>query len=345
MKPSSPAASLSDHLSALGEPVRLRILRIVEKEELSVGEVAKIVQLPQSTVSRHLKVLLDAGWVTRRSEGTATLYRLIPDDLAPACRGLWRAIREQLPADPAAADLAEDDRRLASVLAERREDSQAFFGRVAGQWDEVRAQLFGPRFTPLALLNLLPAEWTVADLGCGTGNAAELLAPAVRRVIAVDQSGPMLAAAQKRLAGVKNVDFLAGDLEALPLADASVDAAVCVLVLHHVADPGQACREAARILRPGGTALIVDMVEHDRTTYRHTMGHRWLGFSSRAMEAYLAAAGLEQVRYRPLASDTQALGPGLFVCTARRPEETSTDKTGKAGESGRSKGRTGNVDK
>ncbi len=327
MKPTA-ATSLSDHLTALGEPIRLRILRLVEREELSVGEVARVVQLPQSTVSRHLKVLLDSGWVTRRSDGPATLFRLVSDDLPEGCRGIWVAVREQLSRDRLTPEVREDEQRLAAVLLERREDSRAYFGRVAGQWDEVRNELFGTRFGPLALLGLLPESWTVADLGCGTGNAAELLAPLVRRVVAVDQSAPMLNAARKRLERFENVEYVEGELTNLPLEPGSTDAAVCLLVLHHVADPASAMAEMARILRPGGHLLIADMVHHDRAEYRHTMGHRWLGFSEAAVKAHFHAAGLEQATYRRLPSDTVAKGPDLFVATGRVPQIAKSDPSG-----------------
>lgn len=313
--------SLVERLAALGEPVRLRLLRLLEREELSVGELAKIVQLPQSTVSRHLKVLSDGGWVVSRSEGTSTLLRLVQDDLEEAHRALWHTVREQL---SGAAELEEDSRRLAGVLGERMGDTQAFFGRVAGEWDGVRRELFGERATVQALLALLPESWTVADIGCGTGNAAEVLAPLVSKVIAIDQSDAMLSAARKRLKGIDNVEFLRGDVEKLPLKDASVDAAVCVLVLHHVADPAVACREMARILKPGGVCLIVDMVEHDRVQYKHAMGHRWLGFGIPQLVRLLGSAGLESVKFSVLPAAAEAKGPGLFACAARK---TSKNKT------------------
>src|SRR5262245_24355051 len=178
-----------ERLAALVAMTRLRILRLLELEALSVGEVAKVVQLPQSTVSRHLKVLADADWVVRRNEGTATFYRLIHDDLPAEVRTLWMAVREQM---PGSSELAEDQRRLRAVVAERRTDSLSFFGRYAGEWDHLRTELFGGRFTSLALLSLLRRDWSVADLGCGTGNASELLAPVVERVYAIDVSEPML---------------------------------------------------------------------------------------------------------------------------------------------------------
>ncbi|MFT3685412.1 MAG: metalloregulator ArsR/SmtB family transcription factor [Phycisphaerales bacterium] len=308
--------TLVDRLAALSEPVRLRLLRLLEREELSVGELAKIVQLPQSTVSRHLKVLGDGGWIVSRSEGTSTLLRLVLDDLDEPHRALWRTVREQLGGTP---ELEEDTRRLTSVLAERMGDTQAFFGRVAGEWDGVRRELFGERATVQALLALLPEAWTVADIGCGTGNAAEVLAPLVSKVIAIDQSEAMLAAARKRLKGVENVEFMRGDVEKLPLKDASVDAAVCVLVLHHIEDPTVACREMARVLKPGGVCLIVDMVEHDRVQYKHTMGHRWLGFGVPELVRLLGTVGLDSVKVSVLPAVAEAKGPGLFACAARKP--------------------------
>jgi ArsR family transcriptional regulator len=320
MKRRAAPTPVTDRLAALSDGVRLRILRLLEREELAVGEVAKVIQLPQSTVSRHLKVLSDVAWVQKRTEGTATFYRLVLDDLPSEARGLWVAVRDLSRAEGAGPEAEEDARRLQSVLAERREDALGYFGRVAGQWDDVRTDLFGSRFTLHGLLHLLSREWTVADLGCGTGNASELLAPLVRKVYAVDQSAPMLAAAKRRLEGARNVEFLAGELTELPLPAASCDAAVCVLVLHHVEKPEAALREMRRVLRPGGRALVVDMVEHDRAIYRHSMGHRHLGFSEARMAALCRGAGLDDARYAPLPSDTTAKGPGLFALTARAPD-------------------------
>lgn len=306
-------------LASIAEPTRLRMLRLLETEELSVGEIAKVVQLPQSTVSRHLKVLAESGWLTRRPAGTATIYQLVLDDLAQEPRSVWVAVRAQLDGRP---EVAEDLRRLAAVIAERRLDSQSYFGRVAGEWDSVRAELFGDDFTARALLSLIPRGWVVADLGCGTGNASELLAPHAERVIAVDRSEPMLEAARKRMRGAANVQFQAGELERLPLADRSVDAAVCFLVLHHLEAPQKALREMARILRTsrgGGVALVVEMVEHDRAEYRRTMGHRHLGFSADTLRTLMAEAGLREPTIHHLARVPDAAGPGLLAATGRVP--------------------------
>ncbi len=308
-----------ERLAALGDPTRLRVLRLLEAEALSVGEVASVVQAPQSTISRHLKVLADAGWVVRRSEGTATFYRVILDDLAAEARPLWLAVRDQL---GHSLESAEDQRRLAAVLAERRTDSLSFFGRYAGEWDHLRAELFGNRFTSIALLSLLRRDWTVADLGCGTGNASELLAPVVEKVIAIDMSSPMLDAARERLKDVPNVTFVASGAERLPIPDASVDAAVAVLVLHHLGEPAAMVAEAVRALRSdrhGGVLLIVDMVAHQRAEYRHTMGHQHLGFSKEHITSLLTQAGLTDIAYRELPGSPDAKGPCLFAATGRIP--------------------------
>ena len=164
---------LTDRLHALSDMLRLRMLRLLESNELSVGEVAKVFQLPQSTVSRHLTTLAKAGWLVKRQMGTATFYSLTLDDLDRDARGVWVVVRDQIAGGP---ETEEDDHRLEGVLAERRMDSVSFFGRVGGEWDAIRNELFGERLTALGLLSLLHADWTVADIGCGTGNAAELLA-------------------------------------------------------------------------------------------------------------------------------------------------------------------------
>jgi len=308
-------ASIAERLAALADPLHLRICRLLEREELSVGEVARALQLAQSTASRRLKILAEAGWITRRSEGVSTLFRMGIDDLPEADRRLWQTAREELAGDET---LEEDDRRLAAVLAERRADSRTFFGRVAGQWEEIRASLFGRSFLAGALPSLLPESWEAADFGCGAGDASAVLAPFLRRIVAFDQSDEMLEAARRRLAQFENVRVLPGEAHEAPLEDASVDLAVCSLLLHHVQRPDAVVREMARVLRPGGRALIIDMLPHSRQEYRQSMGHLHLGFDPRWMSEAMLTAGFDRVRIVNLPSDPEAKGPSLFVATGAK---------------------------
>jgi ArsR family transcriptional regulator len=308
------APLILDHLSSLGDATRTRILLLVDRHELSVSELCAVMQLPQSTVSRHLKALADADWVTNRAEGTSNVYT-IAKDLDPAARRLWILVREQLGTTTAA---AQDQRRLRAALTERTTKSQEFFTSSAGQWDRLRDDLFGARFHLAALAGLADADWTVGDFGCGTGQVSAALAPFVARVIAVDSSAAMLQAARRRLQTYDNVEVRRGELEALPVDADALDAAAMMLVLHHVPDPPRALAEVARVLKPGGRLLLVDMLPHDRETYRQQMGHVWLGFSESHIERVLQDAGFSDIRVVALPPDTKVKGPALFVATGRQ---------------------------
>jgi ubiquinone/menaquinone biosynthesis C-methylase UbiE len=309
------APAIFDRMSALADATRSRLLLLLERHELTVGELCQVLQLPQSTVSRHLKLLGDEGWVSARAEGTSRRYRMPADRLDADARQLWQLVRGQVAALGAA---EQDAERLRSVLAQRSTRSREFFSSAAGEWDRLRAELFGRRADLLGLLGLLDEAWTVGDLGCGTGQVAQSLAPFVRRVVAVDSSPAMLDAARARLAELPNVDVREGELESLPVADGELDAVITFLVLHYVAEPGEALAQAARALRPGGRLLVVDMMPHEREEYRQAMGHVWQGFEAARLEGWMAEAGLGAFRYVPLPPDPAAKGPGLFAASARK---------------------------
>lgn len=310
--------AILDHAASLSDVTRCRVLQVLDRHELTVSELCQVLQLPQSTVSRHLKVLAGGGWVRSRREGTSHLYQMANGTLDEVAAELWRLVRGQTSEIAAS---RQDLARLASVLAARRGRSQEFFASTAGRWDTLRDELFGPRFDLLALAGLLDPAWTIGDLGCGTGRLAAAFAPFVARVIAVDGSPAMLEAARERLSDCANVSFSEGELEDLPLADAELDAATLVLALHHASDPERVLAEARRVLKPGGRLLVVDMLPHDREELRAQMGHIWLGFSASQIERFLAKAGLAGGRVRPLPADPEARGPTLFAATARRPTD------------------------
>jgi len=317
------APAILDHLASLADTTRSRILLLLDRDELTVSELCTVMQLPQSTVSRHLKALADAGWVTGRADGTSNVYAMTRDDLDPAARRLWLLVREQVAPTAAA---AQDQRRLRATLAARRTKSQEFFSSSVGQWDRLRDDLFGDRFHFAALAAFAGQDWTVVDLGCGTGQVSAAIAPFVKRVIGVDESAAMLQAAKKRLNGVDNVELRRGELEALPMDDARADAAMLMLVLHHVPEPQHAIAEVARVLKPGGRVVVVDMLPHDRESYRQQMGHVWLGFSEEQIERMLGDGGFDKVRVVPLPPDQKAKGPALFVATAEKPERAKRTK-------------------
>ena len=307
--------AILDHLSALADTTRSRLLLLLDRHELTVSELCGILQLPQSTVSRHLKALGDAGWVTSRAEGTRNVYTMKFSEADGGARRLWTLVREQIGPSPAA---VQDQQRLQSVLAERRTTSQEFFSSSAGQWDRLRDELFGDRFHLASLAAFLNPSWIVGDLGCGTGQVTAALAPFVSRVVAVDSSAAMLQAARRRVQSLDNVDLRRGELEDLPIDDGRLDAATLMLVLHHVAEPARALSEVARVLKPGGRIILVDMLPHDREHYRQQMGHVWLGFSHAQTEHLLTEAGFEEVHVVSLPPDAKSKGPALFVAGARR---------------------------
>jgi ArsR family transcriptional regulator len=322
-KPTPSRLKILEDLSALADVTRSRLLLLLEEHELTVSELCTVLQLPQSTVSRHLKTLLAGGWVQPRAKGTHRLYRMAAEDLSAAAASIWSVTREDVAATSAA---RQDMGRLQSVMRQRRSRSEQFFSATAEQWDHVRDELFGTRFQSAALLGLLPGGMAVGDLGCGTGRISEALAPVVDRVVAVDASAPMLETARQVLQPWPNVVLRQGELEALPISDGELDAATLVLVLHHVIDPARVIAEAARVLRPGGVLLVVDMLSHDRTEYRQQMGHLWLGFSEKQLRRYLAPAGLRLERFLSLPADPAAKGPALFIALSRRPRAGTDEK-------------------
>ncbi len=306
-------AAIFDDLTALSDATRSRMLLILERHELTVSELCAVLQLPQSTVSRHLKTLADASWVTSRRDGTSRYYTLALDDRDAHTRRLWSLLREQI-ATTAGAD--QDARRLKGVLGRRQTKSEEFFASASGQWDRLRRELFGAASGLHTLPAFIDARWAIGDLGCGTGETSAALAPFVARAVAVDRSGEMLQAARRRLRDLPNVEVRRGELEALPIADGELDAAVMILVLHHVPDPAAALQEAARTLKPRGRIVLCDMMPHDREEYRQQMGHVWLGFGDDQIRRLLGGAGFGDIRIVPLPVDPAAKGPALFVASA-----------------------------
>ena len=307
-------AHVHDRLATLADPTRGRILLALEQQELTVGELCTVLSLPQSTVSRHLKVLADDNWVTTRHEGTSRFYARNAT-LDSGAEKLWAVVADDL---RAGANFKRDIARLGDVLAQRRAKSREFFAGAGATWDELRQELFGTAVGGGALLGLLDESWVVGDLGCGSGHLTALLAPFVGRVIGVDASDSMLDRARTRLAGIPGAELRMGELEALPIAADELDAAVLSLVLHHSPDPRRVLAESRRVLKTGGRLLVVDLLPHERSEYREHLGHVWLGFSENQIEEWMEGAGFSRVKVVALPSDHGAKAPGLFVATGTK---------------------------
>ncbi|HEU4996123.1 MAG TPA: metalloregulator ArsR/SmtB family transcription factor [Gemmatimonadaceae bacterium] len=309
------SAAALDRLGTLADATRSRILLLLEGTELTVGELCMVMQLPQSTVSRHLKILSDESWVESRDSGASRFYTLRVSHLDPFARRLWNVVREQMSSSAAA---QQDMLRRSSVLNARRVKMHTYFTGAASTWDQVRVDIIGARTDLLALLDLLDENWTVGDLGCGTGNLSEALAPVVRRVIAVDESGAMLSAAKRRLEPFDTVEVRAGSVESLPIENGELDVALLFMVTHFVLEPARVLEEVRRVLKPGGRLVILDLTAHEREEYSLQMGHVWQGFTEEQVRSWVTDAGLSVVRYRVLPADPKAKGPALFTLVATK---------------------------
>jgi ubiquinone/menaquinone biosynthesis C-methylase UbiE len=282
-------------LKALADPLRLRILASVAEEELTVGEVQEIVDSVQSSVSRNLAILRAAGFVHDRKEGTSVYFSARSDMPEPA-RELFASLQGRLAEIP---EVKRDQARLAECRRRRLQRSKSYFESVAGDWERIRKSYFDDRATSLAIEKLLPPDLTVADIGCGTGSLTFELARFARKAIGVDLSGEMLrrARAVARERAIHNVEFRQGDIFKLPLESHSIDAAFCVMVLHFLPEPERAIAGLCRIVRRGGSVILVDLVQHKQEWMREQMAHRWLGFDRASIESWFRKAGAPSIDY------------------------------------------------
>ncbi|MGB0716341.1 MAG: ArsR/SmtB family transcription factor [Phycisphaerae bacterium] len=311
---------------AMADKTRQRVLGVLSRQELSVSELVELLRQPQSTVSRHLKVLRQAGLILDRREGQTVLYTL-PSSELPASSGdaspdlehrLLGWVREQ--PLPEALQI-----RLTDLLERRDSNGHDSFGRMARRWDALREESFGTAFPWEAMIGLLPSSWHVADLGTGTGYLLPVLADHFAHVTAIDPSASMLDIARTRMSGsaIENVTLGSGDLVELPIDSGDVDLALAVLVLHHVEEPVRALREIGRVLRPGGLCLIVEQHEHRNQGFQDRMHDLRDGFSPAVLHGMLSDAGFDVVRRNDLVTVARADdAPALHATVARRRVES-----------------------
>ena len=286
---------LLDIFRALGDPTRLRIFALLRRMELSVGELAQVLGQSQPRVSRHVRILADAGLTTRRREGSWVFLALADD---PAHEPLLAAI------DQAAGEWAEDDAaRLSAVRAERTAAAERYFEAHADDWDAIRSLYVSEQQVEEAMADLLGERpvGRLVDLGTGTGRMLELFGQTAARAVGVDRSPEMLRLARAKLAeAVPAAELRQGDLTALPLTDGVADTVILHQVLHFVPQPGTALAEAARLVADDGRMLIVDFAPHEREELRSRDAHQRLGFSDKQIEAWLASVGLDLIAIREL---------------------------------------------
>ena len=309
----------------LADSTRLRALGLLAREELGVGEMARILGLSPSRLGNHLRILREADLVTDRKEGTWTFVRLNRDGGLPG--DLWAAVEIELARHESfVADLA----RLEEVLEERRARSRAYFEGVAPEWDAIGSDFRTGAARHRVAASLISPTLRVADVGCGTGYLACGLAPLVGSLVLVDHSPAMLETARRNLEGkATQVEFRPGEIDDLPLEDEEVDAVVAGLVLHHAPDPVAFLREARRVLRPGGVLVIEDLLPHKEAWMRETMADLRLGCEPRDLLRHLDDLGFEEPlvdkledAYTPERPDGVRVDLPLFMIRARKAHKT-----------------------
>jgi ArsR family transcriptional regulator len=299
----------------LTDPTRVRILALLEREELAVQDLVKVLDLAQSTVSRHLAILRENGLIHDRREGTFAFYRFV-EPVEDAWRGAWQIAARALADDPLA---TKDRAALEAVLREREIRTRSFFDSIGPEWDSLRRVFDDDTQRARAIARLVSPGLVVADIGTGTGILAKDLSRCGASVIAVDNSRRMLAAARAKLdaEGIAGVELRHGDATSLPIADGEVDAALAHMVLQYVASPAEAIREMARVVRPGGRVVVVDFVENDRTWMKEELGVLWQGFDPAIVQGWLESAGLVDARVEVVEPATRGSDlPSTFIASA-----------------------------
>ncbi|HEY0523706.1 MAG TPA: metalloregulator ArsR/SmtB family transcription factor [Stellaceae bacterium] len=301
-------------LRAAAESTRLRLLLLLSRGELTVGDLTQILGQSQPRVSRHLKLLCEAGLLDRFREGNRVFYRLADHGSG---REVARRLVELVPGHDALVVL--DAERFAALTAARAEAAHAYFRRNAAQWDRIRSLYVDDREVERALCDLLPpglgpgAARDLLDIGTGTGRMLELFAPRVERAVGIDLSREMLAVARVNLerARLGNCSVRQGDMYQLPLPGGSFDAVLLHQVLHYAERPAAVLAEAARVLRPGGRLIVIDFAPHEMEELRAEHEHRRLGFADGEVAGWLRVAGLEagEVRHLPGSPLTVSIWP------------------------------------
>lgn len=281
-----------DTFKSLADPSRLRLIAILLRGEFTVQELTRIMGMGQSRVSRHLKILTEAGVLDVKRQGTWGYYRI--GESNPFFCAIRPAFEQKMEALP---ERSQDLAAVATILEERRRRSQEFFDRHARQWDDLARTLLPLPEYRSRLLEQVPEGGVILEIGTGTGGLLAGLAARASTVIGVDHSPAMLAEARQRLANCQagGIELRLGEMTHLPLPDAAADCVVATMVLHHAADPQAVLTEIRRVLTPNGILLIADMARHEREAAREQLADQWLGFEEAELTEWLKATGFGEI--------------------------------------------------
>lgn len=315
---SATAEELQKVFKILSDPTRMRILHLLDSQELVVQELMEILGMAQSRVSRHLAILREAGLLLDRRDGTYVWYRFSPP-IEGCWRDAWVLVSRNLLGDPTA---ERDAVALDQVIAGRRERSRSFFDAVGPEWDALRKVFNDDALRARAIDRLVAPGLRVADIGTGTGILAGELARLGLDVVGVDNSTRMLEAAQAKIEtqDLPAVELRNAEADHLPFGDDELDAAFAHMVLHYLPSPADAIREMARCVRPGGVVVVVDFLRHEHEWMRRELGMVWLGFELDSVRGWFAEGGLPEIEIE--VSESLARGrdlPATFIASGRRP--------------------------
>lgn len=305
-------------MQSIADPLRLRLLNLLEKEELGVAELCDILQLPQSTVSRHLKTLTDTNWISSRSSGTANLYHMLDNELSNEANDLWQLSKREF---HDWSILKHDELRLKERIL-TRDPGSLFFANTATRWEDLRHELYGSRYFLDLFAAIIPENLDIVDLGCGTGEILAALKGRCASIVGVDDSEKMIRLAAKRLVEISGptptrVVLSLSQLDTLPLRSESADYVLMSLALCYIKEPKRAFREIYRILRPNGCAILITLLKHDREDFRRQMHQIHNGFSAKEIEE-LAGKRFKAIENQPIQPSRSVKGPSLLISKLKK---------------------------
>lgn len=285
--------NVTNIFKTLSDKTRLRIINLLNSEELSVHEIVEIIGGAQSGISRHLAVLKNAGFIIDRKEGTWSYYKF-NTEISGFLKEIFHSIREKFKEDN---ELKLDLKKLKQVIENRREVSKVFFEKSAGIYDDLAQDFASERLNLYSLINVIPEKLKVIDVGCGTGNFLPFLMKINASITAVDSSPAMLEKAKKKTSEYENIDFYICEADSIPLDNNTTDVCFLNMVLHHAPKPDEVFKEIYRLLKNKGVVIVTDFIEHSDETMRGKYGDLWLGFNFDNIKSMMNKIGFKNLSY------------------------------------------------